>query len=1162
MNHQRSPNSAGAFTTASNSASSQSTNETSFNEIHTVSGLTEKRASSIGGGTKSSLQQSRIQDEECPGSQLPKRSSQLYSSTSSQLEYLTSENFSRSFNSLILDDIKKDLREVNAPQDKRSINRSPPFNVKQDFYVRGDGNTEGEIRSIDSFMDDEGYDTSQSKREEGSYISSPIMKTLRPKRLFKNLGGTSSNLDGRDPNSNLQERPKRLAPSLKRSSKFLNLSLDSGMTNPDPVSTNKLSSEKEREEFSDISTHASPFLGVNSPMADFRSTPLNKFKRPHQLVSQSPSPNERAYQPLSSNALNQERATPVAYGRRHQGLNESLHSLSTTGRNFKRNEIPLISRTLAPNHEDNPEGSCHKAHYSPSKLGLKGFKMFKNADRTAIISPNRSSPTGSSVSRYLKLITESEEMKPPTTALQSIRSKKLIHSVKNRKSSQVKSPFSMDSILDHFDRSPAMSFEYYNLDSLDVMDLDESPSKFCSRSLMGSTSLTGTKNSTSTSVSKDSRSSFSADKSISIYKEPENDMKKNRHNAFFNGSKKDHIFIDENKENELDDAVNNKKSSYKFVKPLQTAFKSTGLVKKNSIVKEANGKLPPETPMKRHPLMPIEPGSNFNTPMSFTSDRNFETGGSAFRNFHSANTHENNEEFLDLSIEVGRNNFGDSSNIEADTSFFKLSPPSHVKPPHAFKQSPLMKENLETGFDPDESTPETPTKTVRKSSSIPANFSPVAFSKIKEKVRDSRARAMFLDTKKLNLAESLKDRSNNDIPSTPTSHSMGHLPTSEPQSDVTANTRSQLSICNGAEKPNRTDEHLMEKFGMKNIKYLGTGEFSVAYECSFQDQRFAIKRSKRPVIGKLERKAVQREIEALRALSSVKENESIDLEEQNQGKANLVYFIEAWEFNNYYYIMTEFCEGGTLFDFLEENKNYRIDEFRTWKILIEILMGLKFIHLQNYLHLDLKPANIFVTFEGNLKIGDFGLTTKLPILEKDFDLEGDRNYIAPELINDKIYTPFADIFSVGLIILEIAANIVLPDNGSPWRKLRSGDLSDAGKLSSDNISDFLNHRNFSSLTSYNSADSIHPSHNASNNQNLQRDSNQSMVSKGLIPSWAPDFLVVCDSDNLDKLVGRMLKPNPFDRPTAKMILEMNECLIIENRRKAGATIYEGEFGPE
>ncbi|EGW32365.1 uncharacterized protein SPAPADRAFT_61446 [Spathaspora passalidarum NRRL Y-27907] len=303
--------------------------------------------------------------------------------------------------------------------------------------------------------------------------------------------------------------------------------------------------------------------------------------------------------------------------------------------------------------------------------------------------------------------------------------------------------------------------------------------------------------------------------------------------------------------------------------------------------------------------------------------------------------------------------------------------------------------------------------------------------------------------------------------------------------------------------------------------------------------------------------------------------------------------------------MTEFCEGGTLFDFLEENKHYRIDEFRIWKILIEILSGLRFIHSKNYLHLDLKPANIFITFEGSLKIGDFGLATKLPILEKDFDLEGDRNYIAPELINDKIYTPFADIFCLGLIILEIAANIILPDNGTPWRKLRSGDLSDAGQLSSDNISMFLHHHASSaggcggesnhclsssttnissthSLTINSSASNLFtmPPQNPVNNSTTQLNPPATAITSGtpattgsssgmsnkasardLIPPWAPEFLTSGDSMNLDRLVNKMLRPNPFDRPSASVILEMEECVIIENRRKAGATIFEGEFGP-
>ncbi|KAM9938862.1 hypothetical protein OXX80_001636, partial [Metschnikowia pulcherrima] len=277
--------------------------------------------------------------------------------------------------------------------------------------------------------------------------------------------------------------------------------------------------------------------------------------------------------------------------------------------------------------------------------------------------------------------------------------------------------------------------------------------------------------------------------------------------------------------------------------------------------------------------------------------------------------------------------------------------------------------------------------------------------------------------------------------------------------------------------------------------------------------------------------------------------------------------------------------------FLDDHQNYKLDEFRVWKILIEIVSGLKYIHSKNYLHLDLKPANIFITFDGSLKIGDFGLSAKLPILEEDFDLEGDRNYIAPELINDKIYTPYADIFSVGLIILEIATNIILPGNGTPWKKLRSGDLSDAGKLSSDNISDFLSHKNFSSLTSYNSSlqsmniqgmsqslltanrphitgsrsvpeQSISSCTNRINGGIFDKPPQDRLIDsvRELIPRGAPEFLLD-NSHRLDSLVSLMLKPNPFDRLSANDILMRKECIEIESRRKAGATIFEGEFGP-
>lgn len=151
---------------------------------------------------------------------------------------------------------------------------------------------------------------------------------------------------------------------------------------------------------------------------------------------------------------------------------------------------------------------------------------------------------------------------------------------------------------------------------------------------------------------------------------------------------------------------------------------------------------------------------------------------------------------------------------------------------------------------------------------------------------------------------------------------------------------------------------------------------------------------------------------------------------------------------------------------------------------LTIFKGVKFLHACGIWHLDLKPANIFVTANGTLRIGDFGLAVQesqlksstqyknLPkrrkssepdadrtmlttVLESsdgveeddislyagDLEREGDREYLAPEILRGN-YSHAADIFSLGLIILEAACNIVLPGNGEPWQKLRSLDFSE------------------------------------------------------------------------------------------------------------------------
>lgn len=76
--------------------------------------------------------------------------------------------------------------------------------------------------------------------------------------------------------------------------------------------------------------------------------------------------------------------------------------------------------------------------------------------------------------------------------------------------------------------------------------------------------------------------------------------------------------------------------------------------------------------------------------------------------------------------------------------------------------------------------------------------------------------------------------------------------------------------------------------------------------------------------------------------------------------------------------------------------------------------GLRFIHDSGVIHLDLKPSNVFVTKEGRFKIGDFGMGSfwprpKFSNQNYNFEREGDKLYLAPEVLQGR-YGKAADVF--------------------------------------------------------------------------------------------------------------------------------------------------------
>lgn len=219
---------------------------------------------------------------------------------------------------------------------------------------------------------------------------------------------------------------------------------------------------------------------------------------------------------------------------------------------------------------------------------------------------------------------------------------------------------------------------------------------------------------------------------------------------------------------------------------------------------------------------------------------------------------------------------------------------------------------------------------------------------------------------------------------------------------------------------------------------LGTGEFGSALKVKSKsgndDDVYAVKKSKR-LEGPKHRRRLREEVDVLRHLAK---------EGAPDGHPNVLKYIDSWEQDDVLFIQTELCELGDLATFLAEYGSHfvALDEARIWKMTAELINGLQFIHRSGVVHLDIKPANIFITNQGRFRIGDFGMASLWPRKDKQdgFEREGDREYMAPEVLQGR-YGPAADMFSLGMILLEATANIVVPDMGNEWHMLRNDNFS-------------------------------------------------------------------------------------------------------------------------
>ena len=186
-------------------------------------------------------------------------------------------------------------------------------------------------------------------------------------------------------------------------------------------------------------------------------------------------------------------------------------------------------------------------------------------------------------------------------------------------------------------------------------------------------------------------------------------------------------------------------------------------------------------------------------------------------------------------------------------------------------------------------------------------------------------------------------------------------------------------------------------------RLLGKGGFAKCYEFITQETNHS---SAAKIIPK---KSLVKSRAKQKLISEIKIHKSLH-------HPNIVAFEHYFEDSENVYLLIEICHNQTLNELLKRRK--KLTELEVQCYAIQIVKALKYLHSHRVIHRDLKLGNLFISEKMEIKVGDFGLATKL-----EFDGErkrtvcGTPNYIAPEILEGKTGHSYeVDVWSLGVIM--------------------------------------------------------------------------------------------------------------------------------------------------
>ncbi|TQV92854.1 STE20 kinase [Cordyceps javanica] len=136
---------------------------------------------------------------------------------------------------------------------------------------------------------------------------------------------------------------------------------------------------------------------------------------------------------------------------------------------------------------------------------------------------------------------------------------------------------------------------------------------------------------------------------------------------------------------------------------------------------------------------------------------------------------------------------------------------------------------------------------------------------------------------------------------------------------------------------------------------------------------------------------------------------------------NVINFLDAFLVNDnrMLWVVMDYMDGGALIDLIDNNPT--ISERHIATLCRETCLGLQHLHSKQIVHRDIKSDNVLIDSRGNVKITDFGFCAKLTARRsKRATLVGTTYWMAPEVVKQKRYGYKVDVWSLGIMAIEMA----------------------------------------------------------------------------------------------------------------------------------------------